>query len=294
MKVIRARAMGLCFGVRDALAAAAARTDAAQVTIWGELVHNEEVLERLRAQGFAMTAERERPVPATDAVLLTAHGVSRVDRVVLQRAGKKLIDTTCPLVVRAHDAARQLQEDGCHVVVIGRPDHVEVRGLVGDLWSYDVVARVEDVRCYSHARLGVVCQTTTNEGLARDVLATVRTQNPAAEIHFADTICEPTRQRIRAVVELATQCAVVVVVGGANSNNTRQLVALCEANGSKAYHVQTAADLDQAWFDGCAVVGVTAGTSTLDATVDTVVAALERIEPIGVAAAAPGQPRSHC
>jgi 4-hydroxy-3-methylbut-2-enyl diphosphate reductase len=224
-----------------------------------------------------MTAEGERPVPATDAVLLTAHGVSRVDRVVLQRAGKELIDTTCPLVVRAHDAARQLQADGCHVVVIGRPDHVEVRGLVGDLWSYDVVARVEDVHRLPHARLGVVCQTTTNEQLARDVLAALRAQNPDAEIHFADTICEPTRQRIRAVAELAAQCAIVVVVGGANSNNTRQLVALCEANGSKAYHVQIAADLDPAWFDGCASVGVTAGTSTPDETVDGVVAALERM-----------------
>lgn len=291
MKVLRARAMGMCFGVRDALAAAAARTDAATTTIWGELVHNEQVLQRLRAQGFAMTAEDERSIPATDNVLLTAHGVSRVDRVVLQRAGKRLIDTTCPLVVRAHDAARQLQDDGFHVIVIGRPDHVEVRGLVGDLWSYDVAAGVEDVRRYPHARLGVVCQTTTSEHAARAVLAALRAHNPDAEIRFADTICEPTRQRIRAVVELAAQCAVVVVVGGANSNNTRQLVALCEANGSKAYHVQTAADLEPAWFDGCATVGVTAGTSTLDETVDAVVAALEGLVPVSAAAASPSRRR---
>jgi 4-hydroxy-3-methylbut-2-enyl diphosphate reductase len=277
LEIVRAETMGMCFGVRDALAAALQRGDAPATTIWGELVHNERVLARLRAHGYAMADEQERAIPPTAKVLLTAHGVSRFDRVRLQLAGKELIDTTCPLVARAHEAARALQERGCHVIVIGKPGHVEVRGLVGDLWSYDVVARPEDVQRYPHARLGIVCQTTTPEHVARAVLDAVRELNPHAEILFADTICEPTRQRIRAARELAQRCEVVVVVGGRNSNNTRELAALCATEGARVHHVLGAADLEPAWFEGCARVGVTAGTSTLRETVDEVVAALERI-----------------
>ena len=103
MKVLRADAMGLCFGVRDALALAAGLTDPANVTIHGELVHNETVLVLLRTRGFRMTAETERDsLPPTQDVLITAHGISDRERRRLEGAGKRLIDTTCPLVERVH------------------------------------------------------------------------------------------------------------------------------------------------------------------------------------------------
>ena len=267
----------MCFGVRDAIAAALEHEKPADVTVWGELVHNERVLDRLRGRGLAMVSEEARAVPPTPDVLLTAHGVSRVERVRLRLAGKRLIDTTCPLVTRAHDAATALQRQGYHVVVVGKPDHVEVRGLVGDLWSYDVFAQPADVRSLPQQRLGVVCQTTTPANRAREVVAELRRRNPGAEIVFADTICEPTKQRIRAAESLARRCDAVVVVGGKNSNNTRQLAAVCSSLGARAFHVQSAADLVVDWFTGCDSVGVTAGTSTTDEVIDEVVAALERL-----------------
>lgn len=278
MHVIRADAMGLCFGVRDALELVDAVADPRDVTIYGELVHNETVLVQLQTRGFAMTPESRRDeLPAATNVLITAHGISDRERRRLQAAGKTLIDTTCPLVRRVHLAAQSLEAKGFHVLVIGRPGHVEVRGIVEDLASCDVVSSVDDVRAWPHARLGIVCQTTTPPHLAEQIETAIRRRNPHAEVRFVNTICEPTRDRQSAVERLCRQVDVVVVVGGANSNNTRQLVALCRRLGTPAHHVQSAAGVDPAWFEGCTTAGLTAGTSTLDETIEEVYQRLRAI-----------------
>jgi 4-hydroxy-3-methylbut-2-enyl diphosphate reductase len=280
MRVIRASDMGMCFGVRAALGAALREEEPSSVTIHGELVHNDEVLRQLRERGFAMAAESERDGPlATPRVLITAHGISDAERGRLAGTGAELIDTTCPLVMRVHRAAQAYAAEGRHVVVIGKAGHVEVLGIIGDLEHFDVVSAVDQVRCYGAAAIGIVCQTTFRQDEAAAIAGAVSRRNPGADVAFADTICEPTRARITAVEELAANTDAVVVVGGANSNNSRQLVRLCESRGTRAVLVQGPADLDEKWFAGCAVVGLTAGTSTLDATVDAVFDALVALQP---------------
>ena len=286
MKVIRAEALGLCFGVRDAIDMARDVSRPRDVTIYGELVHNEAVLVELRARGFATVAERDRrDMPRTAGVLVTAHGISDRERARLEAAGKSLVDTTCPLVRRAHDAAKALADSGHHVLVIGRADHVEVRGIVEDLPSFDVVGRVEDVRTWPHPRLGIVCQTTTPPDLADEIRRAIRARNPRAEVRSIDTICQPTRDRQFAVARLCRQVDAVVVVGGRNSNNTRQLVELCRRHGTPAWQVQGPAEVDPAWFRGCRTLGLTAGTSTLD---ETIAAVEERLAEIKTSDALPG------
>jgi 4-hydroxy-3-methylbut-2-enyl diphosphate reductase len=278
MKVIRAEVMGMCFGVRDALKALADIERPEQVTIHGELVHNERVLLQLEARGFQMVGERDRQrIPPTDTVLITAHGVSQKERARLQAAGKHLVDTTCPLVTRAHHAAQKLRAEGYHVLLIGRRGHVEVQGVIEDLDSFDVIQGVEDVQRYAHRRLGIMCQTTTPARLVQQIRDAVAAHNPGAEIRFLDTVCHPTKDHQKALNELLGRVEAVVVVGGRNSNNTRELVARCREWGRPAHHVQTAADLKPEWFAGVATVGLTAGTSTLDETIDEVHQALLRI-----------------
>jgi 4-hydroxy-3-methylbut-2-enyl diphosphate reductase len=280
MKVLRADAIGLCFGVRDALAIAANRPEPANTTIHGELVHNETVLVQLRSRGFQMTAEGDRSsLPATEEVLVTAHGISDRERRRLESAGKLLIDTTCPLVQRVHRAAQALQADGYHVLVLGRPSHAEVRGIVEDLSAYNVLESPQDVVALPHAKLGLVCQTTTPPALAQRILTAVRARNPSAKIRFADTICQPTRERQQALDRLLGKVDAMIVVGGKNSNNTRQLVERCCAAKVPAWHVQDAGELDPRCLRGVQVVGLTAGTSTLDETIDAVYAALRRLPP---------------
>jgi 4-hydroxy-3-methylbut-2-enyl diphosphate reductase len=220
-----------------------------------------------------------RPLPATPLVLITAHGVSEVERQRLTAGGKQLVDTTCPLVTRVHKAALGLQAEGYHVLVIGKHGHVEVQGIIEDLSSYDVIQNADEVKCYPHHRLGIVCQTTSAARHVQKIRQLVAARNPHAEIKFVDTVCHPTKDHQRALERLAEQVEVMVVVGGKNSNNTRELVAFCRERNLPAYHVQGAADLRPEWFRGCRTVGLTAGTSTLDASIEEVRQALLRMEP---------------
>jgi 4-hydroxy-3-methylbut-2-enyl diphosphate reductase len=276
MRVIRAEVMGLCFGVRDALEVIDGIAEPAAVTIHGQLVHNEVVQSQLALRGFALQDEagRTTALPQTPAVLVTAHGISDRERRRLESAGKRLVDTTCPLVARVHQAAQALQADGYHVLIIGRRGHVEVAGIIEDLNHYDVIESVEDVVSYPYGRLGIVCQTTATERRVEQIRAMIAARNPTAEIRFVDTVCLPTKEHQRALERLLDRVEAVVVVGGRNSNNTRELVARCRERGRPVLHVHSAADLDAGWFKGFATVGLTAGTSTLPATIDEVHRAL--------------------
>jgi 4-hydroxy-3-methylbut-2-enyl diphosphate reductase len=294
MRVIRAGAMGMCFGVKDALEVIESIGRPDRVTIHGELVHNGLVRERLDVLGFrqAGEADRERADAATPDVLITAHGVSDAERRRLQARGHALIDTTCPLVRRAHRAAQALDAQGYFVVVIGKPDHVEVRGLTGDLAAFAVVDRVEAAGAYPARRIGIVCQTTTPPPLVEAIRAAVAAANPGAEeVRLVDTVCRPTKERQRAIDELLDEVQAVVVVGGRNSNNTRALTERCRARGVRAWQVERADELDPRWFEGLECVGLTAGTSTLDETIDEVERALAALgEPAAFGASGRREP----
>lgn len=278
MNIIRAEEMGMCFGVRDALKIIDAIGDPTQVTIHGELVHNPVVTRRLAEVGFRQLPEGGREVAApTPLVLITAHGVSDAERRRLEAAEKRLIDATCPLVRRVHEAAKALEAEGRHVLLIGKPGHVEVQGVVGDLGRCDVIGAVDQVRRYESRRLGIVCQTTMPPDVVVEVSDRIRLLNLEADIRLVDTVCLPTRMRQQAMHELIRRVDAVVVVGGRNSNNTRHLVELCRRYQTPAYRVESASDLEPEWFADLSTIGLTAGTSTLDETIEEVHQALERI-----------------
>ena len=263
--------MGMCFGVRDALKMVDDVADPTKVTIHGELVHNPRVIYQLGVAGFSQSSEEKRDnIPDTPQLLITAHGISDRERVRLESSGKELIDTTFPLVRRAHDAAMQLAAEGRHVLLIGKPGHVEVQGIVEDLQSHDVVPSVEAVREYTSKMLGIVCQTTMPSSLLDEIRERISLLNGDADIRFIDTVCHPTKRRQQAILDLIQNVDAVVVVGGKNSNNTRRLAALCEQHGVPALHVECAGELNPNWFDGHEVIGLTAGTSTLDSTITAV------------------------
>lgn len=278
MKVIKAEAMGFCFGVRDALDVANSVKDPAKVTIHGELVHNPVVLHQLRNRKFPISSEATRDIPETDLVLITAHGISDRERSRLENAGKTLLDTTCPLVSRVHRAAQTFDRQGYLVVVIGRPGHVEVRGIVEDLTDYVVVPDVESVRFFAVTHIGIVCQTTMPPDSVERIRTEISRQNPEAQTRFVNTVCQPTLDRQEAVDRLANLVDVVVVVGGKNSNNTRQLVHRIQAAGKRAIHIESAADLRSYRFWGVSAVGLTAGTSTPDSVIAEVYSTLSSMK----------------
>jgi len=269
LQILRAVEMGMCFGVRDAVDLALERANAGPLTILGDLVHNPEVLASLRAKGIA--SARTLSDVATPLVMVTAHGASQRLLAATRARGLDVVEATCPLVYVAHRAVKALLRDGYHPVIVGQRDHAEVRGLTDDLDRFDVVLEEADIaRIEPHPRIGVAAQTTQPIARVRHLVELIRQRFPHSTVRFIDTVCQPTKLRQRAAVDLATRCDVVLVIGGAESNNTRELVRTCGQHCARVHHVENEGDVRPDWLADAAVVGLTAGTSTPDAAVDRV------------------------
>jgi 4-hydroxy-3-methylbut-2-enyl diphosphate reductase len=277
MRIVRAAHLGMCFGVRDAIALALEHADAGPLTILGELVHNPAVLRALDAKGISIAQEAAHV--DTPVVMVTAHGTSQRTLARTRALGLTVVEATCPLVSVAHRAVATLAREGYHIVIVGQRDHVEVRGLTDDLDRFDVVLDDEDVFAIDeHPRLGIAAQTTQPLEKVLLLVDAIRRRFPHSDVQFIDTVCKPTKERQSAAIEIARQADIVVVVGGRSSNNTRELVKTCARHCACVYHVETDADVRPEWFGAGQVVGLTAGTSTPDDVIDRVEARIRQCE----------------
>jgi 4-hydroxy-3-methylbut-2-enyl diphosphate reductase len=277
MKIVFADHFGTCFGVRDAIAQAEALASQAPLTILGELVHNPLVRERLRAQGIR-EGSLDLPAAPSKRVMITAHGASDQKHAMWRNAGFEVVDGTCPLVRYAHQQLKRLVAAGCFPVVIGKAWHVEVRGLTEDFPEACVIELPTDIaKLPAKQRYGVVSQTTQPIPHVHAIIDAIRRRYPRSEVCFVDTVCKPTKDRQAALRALIAAAEVIVVVGGRDSNNTRQLVETCRSAGRRAIHVERAEEIDANAFEGVKIVGLTAGTSTMHETVAAVFRQLAKI-----------------
>lgn len=269
MQILRAAAMGMCFGVKDAIALARQKATQGPVTVLGDLVHNETVMSDLQAAGVRV--ENQLDAVDTPEIMITAHGAARKVIAQAKARGLAVTEATCPLVHYAHRAVQQLVAAGYYPVVVGQRNHVEVRGMTGDLAEYSVILHPEDLEeLPERPRYGVVSQTTQPVERVQRLVALLRERYPHSEVRWVDTVCRPTKQRQQAARELAQKCEVVIVIGGAHSNNTRELAATCAQYCPRVHHVQGPDDVRPEWLEGATVVGITAGTSTPDELIDAV------------------------
>ncbi len=278
MKVVRAKHAGACYGVQRALDMAyAAILDGGETYTLGPLIHNPQVVSSLEAQGVRV-AESVADVPS-GAVVIRSHGVTPQVRREVDARGLEAIDATCPHVARAQKAAADLARSCGQVVVVGEAGHPEVEGLVACAREAGgqvcVVASGADVPEGLAAPVGVVVQTTQTREALDDVVAALAARGIAPEVK--NTICFATRQRQEAAAELAAQVDAIVVIGGRNSSNTTRLADICAAACARTHHVEAPGELDPAWFEGCATVGVTAGASTPEEHIQAVVERLEAL-----------------
>ncbi len=266
MKVSLASAMGTCFGVRDAIDLAMSPEFHSDLTIVGQLVHNPQVSKSLKQNGVSLVPGIEDiDKIKTKKVMITAHGAAEKTKQKLQEAGFIVYDASCPLVMRVHQTIKSLVTKGYFPVVIGQKDHVEVKGIVGDLDDYVVINSEEDfdkIKASGKRKLGIVSQTTQQTDKVEGLVGKIRALDFVDDVTFVNTICQPTQDRQVAVHELADQVDLMIVIGGYNSSNTKKLVHVCEEKGVEARHIESFLQLNQEWFIGKQHVGITAGTST--------------------------------
>lgn len=278
MEIIVAENAGFCFGVERALELVMGerkRTQAPIMTL-GPLIHNPQVVERLREQGVSQVAAVS-DVPAEATLVIPSHGISPGVLDEAQARGLRLLDATCPFVARAQDNVRTLVAQGYQVVILGDKGHPEVAGLVGAASGQAAVVQdeAELSQIQVKPRVGLVVQTTQSEARLRGVGGALAERT--RELRAYNTICAATSQRQESAVMLAQQVDVMIVVGGKNSANTNRLQQVCAATGVETHHVETAAELEPGWFRGKTRVGVTAGASTPDWIITEVVEALRAI-----------------
>ena len=195
--------------------------------------------------------------------MITAHGAAESIRTRAEAAGFRVINASCPLVLRVHKAIASYVRRGYHPVVIGQDTHVEVRGIVGDLEAYTVIGKPEEIdQLESQTRIGIVSQTTQQIDFVLSMVELIKVRFPEMEVTFSDTVCQPTKDRQVAVRELAAEVDLMIVIGGFNSSNTKKLSLVCEELGVKAHHIERAGERKEEWFSGHEHVGITAGTST--------------------------------
>ncbi len=279
MKIKKSAKIGFCYGVRRALdiLEKVAREQGGIETL-GEVVHNEQVMQNLA--GIGVRVARTVAEVKGDTVVLGAHGVSPEVKAAIEAKNIRIIDTTCPFVYRAQMTAKRLAEADYFVIVYGDVNHAEVKGILG--WAKGKGLATTDHKSIEFTklprRIGILSQTTMIPAkfseFVKRVFDTVYIKD--SEILIIDTICHDIRERQAAALELAKRADVMLVIGGRASANTSHLAELC-ANAVKTYKIETAKELKKTWFRGKRRVGITAGASTPDETIEEIMKKLESL-----------------
>jgi (E)-4-hydroxy-3-methyl-but-2-enyl pyrophosphate reductase len=274
MEILRAHSMGFCFGVRDAIEVVKELGEAGTpVYTLGAIVHNPQIAESLEKTNVHVVDEITQAPPGA-IVAITAHGAPPNLQEEADRMGYQLIDTTCPLVTRIQKTAADLVAQRYSVLIYGDAKHKEVKGIVG--WTggkAKVIKSMADLEGWEPTRrVALISQSTSNVerfiALSQELVGAMVARG--VEIRVINTICRPTKDRQRAVRELAREVDVLIAVGGRASANTVKLVLAAQEEGTNAYQVERLEDLEPTWFQGVQRIGITAGASTPDWVIDDV------------------------
>ena len=265
MKIVLSETLSYCFGVRKTLETTdrllADRPDRTYYML-GEIVHNEHVVEALRAKGLRIVQTLDE-VPAGGVVILQSHGSARERYRELERRGLEYVDATCPMVKIIHERIRKVEVEGRTPVVIGQVGHEEVRGIVGQVARAIVVKTPDEVTPELFAgvvRAGVVAQSTFIEEEAQRIVGRIRSL--VLDVVFHDTICQPTKTRQREVEAHTRKADWVIVIGSRHSANTRHLFTIARAINPRTHLSDRPESVDEIAIPAAATVFIASGAST--------------------------------
>jgi len=280
VKITKAENLGLCFGVRRAIKLLQeAASKYGEIETLGPVAHNRLLVQALADLGAKPISHLDRA--QCKALAITTHGTSPAVLSEIKARRIRVIDTTCPIVRKAQNAARELSEAGFDVIIFGDAEHSEVKGLLG--WAGDKGIAALDIRqigetAKSSSRIGIISQTTQTWsafiGFVRQLAGAV--EPGIEEIRFVNTLCKVTQGQQEAAIELAGKSQLMIVIGGRNSANTRHLVEICSPL-VETHSVETAEEVKSSWIAGKHRIGITAGASTPDEAVEALVAKLRSL-----------------
>lgn len=280
LRIEKAPTTGFCFGVKRAIDTLEKEArERGEIETLGAVVHNRQVVQKMTDIGIKVAGSVDEIRGNT--VVISAHGVGPQVEEEIRNRGIEIINFTCSSVHHAQLAARRLAESGFYVIVYGDVNHQEVKGILG--WANGKGMATMDISSLKEPgelprRLGVLSQTTqipaNFTAFVKDLVDYALQKN--TELHIIDTICHDTRERQQATLELAKRVDIMLVIGSHASANTNHLAELCSSV-TTTYQVETADDIQLSWFKGNEYVGVTSGASTIEETINEVVAKLESL-----------------
>ena len=278
-KIYLLKPRGFCAGVVRAIDVVkiALELYGAPIYVRKEIVHNKHVVDELREMG-AIFVEELSEVPSGGRAIFSAHGVSPAVRAEGKTRNLAIIDATCPLVTKVHLEAVKFAREGYTIVLIGHKNHDEVVGTLGEapdkMTLVESVDDVDALQIVNTDRVAYLTQTTLSLDETRDIMARLMERFPSIVGPKSQDICYATENRQMAVKGVAQFCDAILVVGSANSSNSKRLVEVGHNYGVQSYLVNDWSEVDIAWLDGVRNVGVTAGASAPDHLVEEIVAAL--------------------
>lgn len=264
-EVILAKSAGFCFGVQRAMDTVYAESDKENVYTYGPIIHNTEVVNELESKGVkAVNDISEIPEPEKSTVIIRSHGVSKEVYESIKNSGAKIVDATCPFVLKIHKIVKDASSEGDQIVIIGNEKHPEVEGIMG--WSetpvhvVDTVEKAEKLKLDKSKNVRVVSQTTFNYKKFQDLVEIIKKKE--YNICISNTICNATEERQNEARRIARRADAMIVIGDSSSSNTRKLYEICKTECQETFYIQTLSGLELDKLESSDCIGITAGAST--------------------------------
>jgi 4-hydroxy-3-methylbut-2-enyl diphosphate reductase len=278
MKINIAKSAGFCLGVKRALAIAdKAAKSYAKIDMLGDIVHNEEVVRQIKKTGIKKIDKLTKGENKT--LLVRAHGAPNAIYQKAKKLGYKIIDATCPMVKEIHQIAKKYQKKGYKIIIVGDKKHDEVQGMVGQLDKNPLVlspkAKIEKRMFRNLKKAAVISQSTQNIDEVKNIVYKIKRFIPHLE--FIDTICKPTRQKQNEVKTIPYNNDLILVIGSKASANTKRLYQISKKINPRTYWIENDKKINPGWFKDVKSVGITAGASTPENIIHSVVNKLKNI-----------------
>jgi len=269
-----AKSYGFCFGVKRAIEIAEESKDA--VTM-GPLIHNKEEINRLKENFSVTTANDMSEIGDEKRIIIRTHGITKDDLATLQNSNKEIIDATCPFVTKPQEIVEKMSGDGYKIVIFGDENHPEVKGVRS--YAKNGALVVLDPKELEGAILGpkvaIISQTTRKISQFQKIVSFLIER--VSEVRVFNTICNATFENQDAASEIAKESDVVIVIGGKNSSNTKQLLTIAKDFCKDSFLVENEHELETEWFEGKRKCGITAGASTPDWIIERVTAKIREL-----------------